>query len=148
MHLCTKCSTLSHSSGCSCCILDYVRFLKSIVPSALLMVWNSYFMKTLLSIKKMHQNSNSENCHQTLKKNKKQKEGINNTTIRKGGTDVQTWRTLKWVAIFCFKNLSANKMFIIMASCLGDWKQVQDMQFDNHLTGGQKERVLIGSQKQ
>ena len=144
MHLCTKCSTLSHSSGCSCCILDYVRFLKSIVPSALLMVWNSYFMKTLLSIKKMHQNSNSENCHQTLKK---KKEGVNNTTIRKGDTDGQTWRRLKWVAIFCFKNLSANKMFIIMASCLGDWKQVQDVRFDNHLTGVQKERVFIGSQK-
>ena len=35
-----------------------------------------------------------------------------------------------------------------MASCLGDWKQVQDMQFDNHLMGGQKERVFIGLQKQ
>ena len=32
----------------------------------------------------MHQNSKSENYHQTLKK------GINNTTIRKGDTDGQT----------------------------------------------------------
>ena len=32
----------------------------------------------------MHQNSNIENCHQTLKK------GVNNTTIRKGDTDGQT----------------------------------------------------------
>ena len=45
-------------------------------------------MKTLLSNKEMHQNSNSENCHQTL--TKKKKEGINNTTVRKGGTDGQT----------------------------------------------------------
>ena len=148
MHLCTKCSNLSHSWGCSCCILDYVWFLKFIVSSGLLMVWNSYFMKTLLSIKKNASKFEQWELPPNIKKNKKQKEGINNTTIRKGGTDGQTWRTLKWVAIFCFKNLSANKMFIIMASCLGDWKQVQDMQFDNHLTGGQKERVLIGSQKQ
>ena len=35
-----------------------------------------------------------------------------------------------------------------MASCLGDWKQVKDMRFDNHLTRGQKERVFIPSQKQ
>ena len=52
----------------------------------------------------MHQNSKSENYHQTLKK------GINNTTIRKGDTDGQTWRRLIWVAIFSFKKLSANNL--------------------------------------
>ena len=37
----------------------------------------------------MHQNSNSENWHQTLKK-KTNKKKVYNTTIRKGGTDGQT----------------------------------------------------------
>ena len=35
---------------------------------------------------------------------------MNNTTIRKGDTDGQTLRRLKWVAIFGFKNLSANNL--------------------------------------
>ena len=53
--------------------------------------------------------SESGKCHQTewnMKKNAK-KRGINNTAITKEGTDRQTWRRLKRIAIAVFQNLLA-----------------------------------------
>ena len=110
---------LWHGWGCSCCILDYAWIFKFFGSSGLL-VWNSYFIKTLLSIKKCIK-------IQTVKlppNIKKQREGINSPAIRKGGTDGLV--DLKKIEMDCNFWFWKFVCSILWASCLGDRKQVQD----------------------